>query len=189
MKAAIFLIILGSLLRVDYSYAQSGMPQLTAEQRTCLEGKIGRPGSGTRPTQEQMMAAFQSCGVQAPQFGGGGPGANLTEAQRTCLEGKIGKPSGGSRPSREQMEAAFSACGIALPDFGARGDLPTLKAKYASATTDEDKDAVRESIRQLFYTTNDESLKSQIRQFLRDNPQAVTWSSPTVESRTSVGVK
>jgi hypothetical protein len=41
-------------------------PQLTDTQRTCLEGLIGRPGEGERPTHEQMDAAFTSCGIEKP---------------------------------------------------------------------------------------------------------------------------
>jgi hypothetical protein len=70
-----------------------GRPQLTASQTSCLEqqgvtlpgqGNGGRPGGGYgggQPTGQQrqqlqqrrqkMMAAFQKCGIQAPQFGGG----------------------------------------------------------------------------------------------------------------------
>jgi len=181
MKTTFFATILGIILISGYSHAQRG-PRLTDTQRTCLEEKIGKPGSGSRPSPDQMKFAFESCGIEAPQRG---PGPNLTDEQRTCLEGKIGKPSSGNRPSREQLDAAFSTCGIARPDFGATGDLPALKVKYAAATADEEKDAIRESIRQIFYTTNDESLKAQIRKFLHDNPQAVTWSDPAVESRAS----
>ena len=132
MKTTFCATVLGILLIGGYSHAQRG-PQLTDTQRTCLEGKIGKPGSGSRPSPGQMKAAFESCGIEAPQRG---PGPNLTDKQRTCLEGKIGKPNSGSSPSREQLDAAFSACGIARPDFGATGDLPALKVKYAAATTE-----------------------------------------------------
>jgi hypothetical protein len=41
-------------------------PQLTSEQKACLTGKIGEPGSGTRPTREAMDAAFSACGIEKP---------------------------------------------------------------------------------------------------------------------------
>jgi hypothetical protein len=192
MKTTFFATVLGILFISGYSHAERG-PQMTDAQRACLEGKMGKPGAGSRPSPDQMKTAFESCGIEAPQRGAGDgpgrPGPNLTDEQRTCLEGKIGEPGNGSRPSREKMNTAFSACGIARPDFGATGDLPTLKSKFEAATTDKEKNAIRESIRQIFYTTNDESLKTQARKFLRDNPQPVTWSVPAVESRSSAGVK
>lgn len=43
------------------------MANLTEEQRTCLEGKIGTPGSGERPSREAMKQAFDDCGIEAPQ--------------------------------------------------------------------------------------------------------------------------
>jgi hypothetical protein len=192
MKTTFFATVLGIFLVGSYSHAQRG-PQMTDAQRTCLEDKIGKPGPGARPSPDQMKTAFESCGIEAPQLGAGNgpgrPGPNFTIEQRTCLEGKIGNPSNGGRPSREQMDNALSACGIERPDFGAAGNLSTLKSKYAAATADEEKDAIRESIRQIFYTSNDESLKKQVRQFLRENPQTVIWSSPAVESSSSVGVR
>jgi hypothetical protein len=40
--------------------------KLTDEQRTCLEGKLGKPGEGPRPTREAMEAALKACGVPKP---------------------------------------------------------------------------------------------------------------------------
>jgi hypothetical protein len=192
MKINLFTTIIGTLLISGNSHAQLG-PQITDAQRSCLEGKIGKPGFGTRPSPDQMKTAFESCGIEAPQ---GGPGSkfhrhelNLTEEQRTCLEDKIGKPGSGSRPSREQLDSAFGACGIAHPDFGIPENFPTLKVKFAAATTDEERNEIRESIHKIFYTTNDRSLKMQVRQFLRDNPQLINWSNPEVESASSDGMR
>ncbi len=190
MKTAFFATLLGLQFVGASSYAQRG-PQLTDQQRTCIEGKIGKSESGSRPSPDKMKAAFESCGIQEPQRGPGGPGgfgASLTEEQRNCLNGKVAKPGSGSRPSREQMDAAFRMCGIGRPDFGVAGDLPALIIKYRAATVDVEKASIRAAIRQLFYTTQDESLKAQVRQFLRDNPQSVTWSTPVVESQASAGV-
>lgn len=39
----------------------------TEEQRSCLEGKIGKPGEGERPSREKMEAAFNACGIQKPE--------------------------------------------------------------------------------------------------------------------------
>ncbi len=44
-----------------------GGPQLTDAQKTCLDGKIGAPGSGNRPSREAMEAAFSACGVEKPK--------------------------------------------------------------------------------------------------------------------------
>lgn len=41
-------------------------PQFTEAQRTCLEGILGKPGEGQRPTHEQMRAASEKCGIEAP---------------------------------------------------------------------------------------------------------------------------
>ena len=59
-----------------------GGPQLTDTQKSCLEGKIGTPGSGNRPSREAMEAAFSACGVEKPK----------------------GPPPGGERPAEVQQE-------------------------------------------------------------------------------------
>jgi hypothetical protein len=38
--------------------------QLTADQKECLEGKLGKPGESPRPSRENMEAALKSCGIQ-----------------------------------------------------------------------------------------------------------------------------
>lgn len=191
MKTAFFVLVFGSLFVATNGHSQ-GRPQLTEDQKTCLEGKIGKFGSGSRPSPETMKSAFEACGIERPQGGsmhgprGGGP--QLTDEQRSCLDGKIGAPGSGTRPSREQMEAAFSACGIQPPGGPGDGaatneDLQKLESNYAAANDDEEKDAIRESIRKLYYSSNDEAVKAQVRAFLRDNPPVITWSSPKVESQ------
>lgn len=196
MKTAFFVLVFGSLFVATNGHSQ-GRPQLTEDQKTCLEGKIGKFGSGSRPTPEAIKAAFEKCKIERPQgdsMHGPGGGPQLTDEQRSCLDGKIGAPGSGTRPSREQMEAAFSACGIQPPGGPGDGaanneDLQTLEFKYAAATDDEEKDAIRESIRKLYYSSSDEAVKAQVRAFLRDNPPVITWSSPTVESRKVGAVK
>ena len=47
-------------------------PRFTEAQRNCLEGILGRPGEGERPSHEQMNAAMRSCGVARPPRGGPG---------------------------------------------------------------------------------------------------------------------
>lgn len=42
-------------------------PQFTAEQKACLEGKLGPKESGNRPTREAMEAAFSACGIEKPK--------------------------------------------------------------------------------------------------------------------------
>ena len=42
-------------------------PQLTDEQRACLEGKLGKPGEGERPSHEEMESAFSTCNIQKPE--------------------------------------------------------------------------------------------------------------------------
>lgn len=41
-------------------------PQLTDTQRSCLEGILGKPGEGERPSHEEMDAAFNTCGIVKP---------------------------------------------------------------------------------------------------------------------------
>jgi hypothetical protein len=48
-------------------------PDLTDAQRTCLEGILGKPGQGERPSHEKMSAAMKSCGVAKPPRGGRPP--------------------------------------------------------------------------------------------------------------------
>jgi hypothetical protein len=41
-------------------------PQLTAEQKACMESKLGKPGEGERPSKDQIMAALEACHVPKP---------------------------------------------------------------------------------------------------------------------------
>lgn len=59
-----------------------GRPHLTDAQKSCLEGKIGAPGSGTRPSREEMEAAFSACGVEKPK----GPPSGERPGQDTQSE-------------------------------------------------------------------------------------------------------
>ena len=98
-------------------------PQLTQEQKNCLESKIGKPGEGNRPSREQMDIAFSECGIQKPNFQGarqGPPLFNLTTEQKACLDDIIGQPSATNQPSREKMEAALNECGIQRPTMPSR---------------------------------------------------------------------
>lgn len=56
-----------------------GGPQLTDAQKSCLEAKIGAPGSGNRPSREAIEAAFSACGVEKPK--GPPPGGNQQQEQ------------------------------------------------------------------------------------------------------------
>lgn len=40
---------------------------LTDTQKSCLEGILGKPGEGTRPTREAMEAAFTNCNIEKPE--------------------------------------------------------------------------------------------------------------------------
>jgi len=101
-------------------------PQLTDEQKACLEqAGVTKPAEGQRPTDEQreaFKAAAESCGIELPAGGPGGPGhrgPELTDEQRECIEGQgVEKPAKGERPTDEQraaFEAAATECGIDLP--------------------------------------------------------------------------
>ncbi|MBK9040134.1 MAG: hypothetical protein IPL83_13385 [Bdellovibrionales bacterium] len=185
------------LIGVVCAHAESPRPELnlTSEQRSCLEGEIGKPGEGSRPSREQMEAAFNACEVQAPQVPPGGRlrGRQFTDQQKTCLEGKIGKPGDrGSRPSREKMEAAFKSCGVQPPKrpvFSRDQSLnfDSLSERFAAATNDDEKSAIRESMSILFQATSDETKRDQIREFLKQNPE--NWITPTTERQASSAVK
>lgn len=112
MKLLSFSAILLALSINGFAHGPGHGPQLTDEQRTCLEGKIGKPAQGQPPSPEQMQAAFNACGVQAPQHNTKSQ-PELTPEQKNCLEGKIGASE--TPPSKEKMEAAIKACGISLP--------------------------------------------------------------------------
>lgn len=45
---------------------QHHRPELTDEQKTCLEGKIGAPGQGSKPSRDEFETAFSECGIQKP---------------------------------------------------------------------------------------------------------------------------
>ena len=42
-------------------------PNLTEEQITCLESKLGKPGEGERPTEEAFKQAHSDCGITLPE--------------------------------------------------------------------------------------------------------------------------
>jgi len=110
-------------------------PQLTDEQRACLEqAGVTKPAEGQRPTDEQREAfktAAESCGIELPEGGPGRPGGpggppQLTDEQRECLDGQgIEKPAKGERPTDEQraaFEAAAEQCNIDLPERAPGGE-------------------------------------------------------------------
>jgi hypothetical protein len=41
-------------------------PKLTAEQKACMDSKLGKPDEGERPTREAVHAALKACGVPLP---------------------------------------------------------------------------------------------------------------------------
>lgn len=41
--------------------------ELTSEQKTCLESKIGKPEVTERPSREDMEAAFKACEIMPPK--------------------------------------------------------------------------------------------------------------------------
>lgn len=169
------------------------MPELTAEQKSCLDSKIGDPKSGARPNREQVRSAFEACGVQAPAHPPRGFGPQLTDEQKACLDGKVGRPESGARPSREQMDAALTACGIERPQrHGANNtsneSVDELKLRFANATTDEEKEAVRAAMRKTFHSTEDRAIQAQVRDFFKSNPETITWTSPGVEVRAAARV-
>lgn len=41
--------------------------ELTSEQKTCLESKIGKPEVAERPSREVMEAAFKACEIVPPK--------------------------------------------------------------------------------------------------------------------------
>lgn len=63
------LIILGMVGFVS-SFAKAngppGMADLSESQRNCLQRKMGSPGSGGRPSREQMETVFKECGITPP---------------------------------------------------------------------------------------------------------------------------
>lgn len=43
-------------------------PELSLEQRECMDAIVGKPGDReSRPSHEEMKSAFESCGIEAPQ--------------------------------------------------------------------------------------------------------------------------
>ena len=103
-------------------------PQLTDEQKACLEeqGVAKRSGERVAPTDEQkaaFRAAAEACNIDLPAVRPHGP--KLTDEQKTCLEEQgVEKPARGEDgervPPTDEQKAAFRAaaetCGIDLPD-------------------------------------------------------------------------
>ena len=46
--------------------AEMGGPDLTDEQRECLEEKMEKPKEGSRPNREKMEKVFKECGISKP---------------------------------------------------------------------------------------------------------------------------
>ncbi|GEM_PF-2676456 len=46
---------------------QGPRPNLTEEQINCLEGKIGKPGEGERPSEDAFKQAHAECGIELPE--------------------------------------------------------------------------------------------------------------------------
>lgn len=63
-------------------------PHLTDAQRTCLEGILGKPGEGERPSHEKMHAAMESCGVPKPPRGGRPPRSVENESENGDQSGE-----------------------------------------------------------------------------------------------------
>lgn len=97
------------------AYAQQGRG-LTQTQMQCLDSKLGKPDSGTKPSREKAEAAFKECGVDmANAPGPRGPGQKfdkMTDEQKSCMRNILGEPGQGERPSREKMETALQKCGV-----------------------------------------------------------------------------
>ncbi|MBY0412548.1 MAG: hypothetical protein K2Q18_00210 [Bdellovibrionales bacterium] len=76
-KPLFFLILLSLSISVTISAADAEdrrgppgrghRPELTEEQKTCLEGKLGPKDSGTRPARAVMDMALSECGVEKPK--------------------------------------------------------------------------------------------------------------------------
>ena len=133
------LAIAGLGLMAVFAPAAVAHPNLTDEQKTCLEeAGIEKPakdenGERVKPTEEQrtaFRAAAEACGIELPAR----PNRpRLTDEQKACLEEagieKPAKDENGERvkPTEEQrtaFRAAAEACGIELPDRPPEGDAP-----------------------------------------------------------------
>jgi hypothetical protein len=125
-------------------------PQLTDEQRACLEqAGVTKPAEGQRPTDEQretFKAAAEECGIELPAGRPGHRGPKLTDEQRACLEGQgAEKPAKGERPTDEQraaFEAAAEECGIDLPDRPADGEAGQQAPPDDSSDADSENTSV-----------------------------------------------
>ena len=120
------------------------LPQLTADQKTCLKNALGdlipAPGSTpAMPTQDQIKNgiskledAMTKCGVTLPAGGvlGSAGLSGLTADQKTCLKNALGDliPAPGSTPAMptqdqikngiSKLEDAMTKCGVTLPAGG-----------------------------------------------------------------------
>jgi hypothetical protein len=61
-----------------------GGPQLTSEQKSCLESKLGPKDSGNRPSRDVMEAAMSACGVERPK--GPPPGERQPQSEENQPE-------------------------------------------------------------------------------------------------------
>lgn len=93
---ALHLAFFGMVATAAAARAQGVPPDLTADQKSCLDQQSA---DGVRGPQ-----AFQACGIQPPPHRGG---PHLTDAQKSCLDSQ--------KAAGADFQAAASACGLPPP--------------------------------------------------------------------------
>jgi len=70
MKKLLIVAVTGILLTGTSFARRGGGPRLTDEQKTCLDGVLGKREERTqRPSREEMDAALTKCGIEKPERG------------------------------------------------------------------------------------------------------------------------
>ncbi|MEO0335244.1 MAG: hypothetical protein AAF202_02550, partial [Pseudomonadota bacterium] len=162
-------------------------------QRQCLRSILGSPGSGERPSREQMTAAQEECGIERPSkppFA-----ANLSEEDHECLRGQLGDPfTRRQRPSRQEMQSALQNCGIEQseiqPQRGACNQQAFDQLEYEfSQASESEEHLIREDLHELFQCTDNEALRAQIRDFFYEANQTASYSATTQSGRKNLATR
>lgn len=144
-----------------------------------------------------LTAVAQEDGMRPPRGSGGGMNGELPPELKSQLsDSQITQLKAAT--TMEAKGALLKEWGIKMPERrggpGGPGGkdksssaekvtstVEELTAKYKAATTDADKEAVRDQMKALFHQSSSDEVKEKIRSFFVANKPATNWQSPQRE--------
>ena len=115
----------------------------------------------------------------------------LNETQKKCLESHLGQPQPGkAMKSHQEITEAFKSCGVKLPELPSQGamnldqEFKFLTAEYKSTDDSDKKRFLRERIKSIYFKTDSETLKNQVKVFLKEEkPELLQSPNPSNGNR------